>query len=194
MYPCRLPIDTETLIRQHDAAFRYFGGRPAERVYDQAKLVVIHERFRELTLNQRFHQCATAAGFTIRACEGYDPESQGKVEAGVKYVKYNGLYGEAFASWQDLEQTLADWLDQTANQRRHGSTGQLPRALCDREEKARMQPYLTPSCVDDAQTTVVTRKADKTGLIAWQSNKYPVPMAYQNKTPGSASANRTASC
>lgn len=194
MYPCRLPIDTETLIRQHDAAFRYFGGRPAERVYDQAKLVVIHERFRELTLNQRFHQCATAAGFTIRACEGYDPESQGKVEAGVKYVKYNGLYGEAFASWQDLEQTLADWLDQTANQRLHGSTGQLPRALCDREEKARMQPYLTPSCVDDAQTTVVTRKADKTGLIAWQSNKYPVPMAYQNKTPGSASANRTASC
>jgi transposase len=178
------PIDTETLIRQHDAAFRYFGGQPAECVYDQTRLVVIHERFRELTLNQRFHQYATAAGFAIRACEGYDPESKGKVEAGVKYVKHNGLYGEAFASWQDLEQTLADWLDQTANQRLHGSTGQPPQALYDREEKARMQPYLTPSCIDDTQALVVTRKADKTGLIAWRSNKYSVPIAYQSARVG----------
>jgi transposase len=91
------PIDTDTLIRQHDAAFRYFGGMPQECVYDQTKLVVISEIFRELELNQRFHQYATAAGFHIRACEGYDPESKGKVEAGVKYVKHNGLYGETFA-------------------------------------------------------------------------------------------------
>jgi hypothetical protein len=32
--------------------------------------------------------------------------------------------------------------------------------------------------------TVVTRKADKTGLIAWQSNKYSVPMAYQGARVG----------
>lgn len=47
-----------------------------------------------------------------------------------------------------------------------------------------MQPYLTPSCVHDAQALVVTRKADKTGLIAWQSNKYSVPMAYQSARVG----------
>jgi len=178
------PIDTDTLIRQHDAAFRYFGGMPQECVYDQTKLVVISEIFRELELNQCFHQYATAAGFHIRACEGYDPESKGKVEAGVKYVKHNGLYGEDFAHWRDLEQTVADWLDQTANQRVHGSTGQAPQALYDREEKARMLPYLTPSCIDKARAAVVTRKADKTGLIAWQSNKYSVPMAYQGARVG----------
>ena len=37
------PIDTQALISQHDAAFRYFGGMPQECVYDQTKLVVIHE-------------------------------------------------------------------------------------------------------------------------------------------------------
>ena len=63
-------IDTDTLIRQHDAAFRYFGGQPAECVYDQTKLVVINETFRELELNQRFHQYATVSGFHIRPCEG----------------------------------------------------------------------------------------------------------------------------
>lgn len=178
------PTDTDTLIRQHDAAFRYFSGLPQECVYDQTKLVVINEIFRELTLNQCFHQYATAAGFHIRACEGYDPESKGKVEAGVKYVKHNGLYGETFADWRDLEQSMADWLDRMANQRIHGSTGQSPRALYEGEEQARMLPYLTPSYLDAAAAVGVTRQADKTGLIAWQSNKYSVPMAYQGARVG----------
>lgn len=177
-------IDTETLIRQHDTAFRYFGGMPQECVYDQTKLVVINEIFRELDLNQRFHQYATAAGFHIRVCEGYDPESKGKVEAGVKYVKHNGLYGETFAGWSDLTAYMADWLDTTANQRQHGSTGQKPYEHYERDEKAKMLPYLSPSCLEAQQAAAATRKADKTGLIAWQSNKYSVPMAYQSARVG----------
>jgi transposase len=179
------PINTDMLIKQHDAAFRYFGGMPEECVYDQTKLVVISETFRELNLNQRFYQYATAAGFRIHACEGYDPESKGKVEAGVKYAKNNGLYGESFASWQDLEQYFADWLDNTANQRLHGSTGQKPKEHYEQSEHAHMLPYLTPSCLQaDSDAAVVTRKADKTGLIAWQSNKYSVPLIYQSARVG----------
>ncbi len=143
-------------------------------------MVVISETFRELNLNQRFHQYATTAGFRIHACEGYDPESKGKVEAGVKYAKQNGLYGESFANWADLEHYFSDWLDNMANQRIHGSTGKQPHAYYEQAEKAHMLPYLTPSCVQTKPSdTVVTRKADKTGLIAWQSNKYSVPMTYQ---------------
>ncbi|MCX7107302.1 MAG: IS21 family transposase [Methylococcales bacterium] len=104
------PIDTQALIYQHDAAFRYFGGMPQECVYDQTKLVVIHEIFRELKLNQRFHQYATGTGFHIRVCEGYDPESKGKVESGVKYVKQKGLYGETFTDWKNLDTYMVDWL------------------------------------------------------------------------------------
>jgi transposase len=178
------PIDTKTLIYQHDAAFRYFGGRPQECVYDQTKLVVINEVFRELELNQRFHQYATAAGFHIRACEGYDPESKGKVEAGVKYVKQNGLYGETFKDWKCLETTVADWLDTVANKRVHGSTGQQPWAHYDHEEKVKMQSYLTPYCLLNKSATHETRQVDKTSLISWQSNKYSVPMAYQSAKVG----------
>ena len=64
-----------------------------------------------------FNEYATHAGFRIQACEGYDPESKGKVEAGVKYVKGNALYGETFSSWSALENYMADWLDNTANRR-----------------------------------------------------------------------------
>ena len=178
------PIDTQALIYQHDAAFRYFGGRPQECVYDQTKLVVIHEIFRELELNQRFHQYATGAGFHIRACEGYDPESKGKVESGVKYVKQNGLYGETFTDWKSLETYLADWLDTVANKRVHGTTGQQPWILYDPEEKVKMQPYLTPSCAQNKSAAQETRQVDKTSLISWQSNKYSVPMAYQSAKVG----------
>jgi len=171
-------IDTECFIRMHDAAFRYFGGVTAECVYDQTKLVVIDEQYRELTVNARFKEYATHAGFRVQACEGYDPESKGKVEAGVKYVKGNALYGERFDSWPELEHYLADWLDNTANTRVHATTGEIPRQHYERLERAQMKPYLSPAVVRSSGQKL-TRKADKTGLISWQSNKYSVPMAYQ---------------
>ena len=179
------PINTKMLIAQHDAAFRYFGGMPEECVYDQTKLVVISEIFRELNLNQQFYQYATTAGFRIHACEGYDPESKGKVEAGVKYAKQNGLYGEEFATWSDLEQYFSHWLDDVANQRIHGSTNQKPRIYYEQAEQSHMLPYLSPSSLGSAtDEDIVTRKADKTGLIAWKSNKYSIPMLYQSARVG----------
>jgi transposase len=179
------PIDTGELIRMHDAAFRYFGGQPKECVYDQTKLVVIEEAFRELRLNARFARYATTAGFTIRACEGYDPESKGKVEAGVKYVKDNGLYGETFSDFAHLQAHLCEWLEAIANARVHASTGQVPREHYAREEQPAMRPYLTPVGIDAlAPPGVDTRKADKTGLITYKANKYSVPLPWQRARVG----------
>ena len=39
---------------------------------------------------------------------------------------------------------------------------------------------MTPLCVHSGGQKV-SRKADKTGLISWKSNKYSVPLAYQRK-------------
>ena len=177
------PIDTEAFIRIHDEAFRYFGGCPEECVYDQTRLVVIREEFRELELNNRFYQYATMAGFRIRACEGYAPESKGKVEAGVKYVKNNALYGESFSDWSALESYMREWLEKTANVRIHGTTRRKPIEQYEEEERMHMRRYFTPECVDKSDE-LVQRKADKTGLISWEGNKYSVPMAYQGASVG----------
>jgi transposase len=161
------PIDTAALIRMHDAAFRAFGGFPKECVYDQTSLVVIAETFRELTLNERFHRYASTVGFRIRACEGYDPESKGKVEAGVKYVKQDGLYGETFADFPALEAHLAQWLDETANVRTHAASGEAPQARFERDERTAMGAYFSPAAIPElGPAPIETRKADKTGLIA----------------------------
>jgi len=171
-------INTERFIQMHDAAMRYFGGVTAECVYDQTKLVVIKEEYRELVVNPRFNEYASHAGFRIHACEGYDPESKGKVEAGVKYVKGNALYGEVFESWSTLESYLANWLDTVANQRVHATTGEVPQVRYETLEREHMQSYLSPAVVRP-NGQLLTRKADKTGLISFKANKYSVPWAYQ---------------
>lgn len=176
-----VPVDTEIFIRMHDAAFRYFGGCPKECVYDQTKLVVIREEYRELQLNRRFAEYAAYARFNIRVCEGYDPESKGKVEAGVKYVKHDGLYGEDFPTIGDLHGDLAKWLDEVANQRQHGVTGEAPRVRFDRDEAKALQSYCVPIDQSDGHGGV-TRQVDRTGLISWKGNQYSVPMAYQRQT------------
>lgn len=178
------PLNTESFIQLHDEAFRYFGGVTEECVYDQTKMVVIDEQYRELTLNQRFHQYATTADYRIHACEGYDPESKGKVEAGVKYVKQDGLYGEVFDGEDDLRQHLRHWLESVANVRIHGTTGRQPREHFEAEERVHLRPYGVPRSLLDTGAELATRQADKTGLISWRANKYSVPMAWQQARVG----------
>lgn len=176
------PINTDMFIMMHDCAFRYFGGVPHECVYDQTKLVVIDEIAREITVNQRFNEYVLRAGFEINACNGYDPESKGKVEAGVKYVKNNCFYAEEFASESIMQEHVADWLKK-ANQRIHGTTGKIPDEVLKHEERSRLKPYLIPEHWR-ASKPILTRKSDKTSLISWQGNKYSIPDDYQDTHVG----------
>ncbi len=172
------PLDTEQFIQMHDEAFRFFGGIPEECVYDQTKLVVIEEHFREVILNERFHRYASQVGLDVRVCEGYDPESKGKVEAGVKYVKGDCLYGDIYASWSALTRHVSHWLDEVANVRIHGTTREVPQVVYDEREQALMKPYI----VAHLPTEQSSRKVDKTGLISYRANKYSVPLAYQQSS------------
>ncbi len=41
-------------------------------------------------------------------------EVKGKVEAGVQYIKGDGLYGELFADWSALEDPTREWCTEAA--------------------------------------------------------------------------------
>jgi len=175
------PINSEINIRMHDAAFRAFGGVPEECVYDQTKLVLIHEQYRELDLNERFAQYAATVGFRIHCCHAYDPESKGKVESGVKYVKENCLYGETFDALTSVEQHVANWLETVANVRTHGTTGRQPLEHYEQDERQHMKAYLAP-VMTETKAEFSSRNVDKTGLISWHGNRYSVPMKHQRGT------------
>jgi len=168
-------INTDRFIQMHDEAFRYFGGVPETCVYDQSKLVVIDETFREVELNERFRQFAGHVALGVHVCEGFDPESKGQVEAGVKYVKGDCLCGEVFQADTAIQSHVLNWLDEVANVRVHGTTGEVPRALFETRERACLRPYNGYLVQHERDA----RKADKTGLISFRANKYSVPMAYQ---------------
>ncbi len=170
------PYNTKTFMEFHNEAFRYFGGIPEEIVYDQTKLVVIEEKYREVYFNEKYYEYATRMSFNPWVCEGYDPESKGRVEAGVKYIKNDFLYGGEFNDFADLGEKSREWLEDVANKRIHGTTKKEPCKMFE-EEKKYLKPFKEVLLQFD--TSDKFRKVDKTGLISYKGNKYSVPSRYQ---------------
>jgi transposase len=67
------PFTAESFVMAHDMAFKYYGGRPSEIVYDQDRVLAVSENAGDLTLTEIFESYYRYAGFSIRLCRGYDP-------------------------------------------------------------------------------------------------------------------------
>jgi transposase len=165
----RLP----TLLRLHEEAFRQLGGVPHEILYDRMKTVIEGTDERgETRWNRAFADFARYWGFTPRACRAYRPQTKGKVESGVKYVRRNFLCGRTATSLEDLNNQLRAWVWETANRRVHGTTHQ-PVLESWTSEKAVLQPLDSrpPYPLTDDEPRRVSRDA----FVAWRSNRYSVP-------------------
>ena len=132
-----------TLMTGLETAFAYFGGVPRELLFDQLKAVIIEDQRPEdgkLIENPEFLRFAAHWGFRIRACRPYRAKTKGKVERPVGYVRGNFVYGREFLGDADLAAQAAQWLDQVANVRCHGTTGEAPRLRLERDERAVLLP------------------------------------------------------
>jgi transposase len=133
----------QTVITGLEAAFAYFGGVPAELLFDQMKAVILADHRADggkLLENPEFLRFAAHWGFRIRACRPYRAQTKGKVERPVRYLRGNFLYGREFLADADLAAQCAQWLDDTANTRVHGTTKEVPRARFERDECPTLQP------------------------------------------------------
>lgn len=166
------PYKTEDFIKAHLEAFQYFGGVAKEYVYDQTKLVVIEERYREVIFNQRFYQFALQYEFLPVVCEGYDPQSKGKVERSIRYIKEDFLYGDTFSDIESLRKECIFWLNEVANVRIHATTGQQPCEMFKAEKSLLNTRHYT-------QNNANRRQVDKTGLVSFKGSKYSVPVSHQ---------------
>lgn len=166
------PYNTNDFISAHKECFEYFGYIPETMIYDQTKLVVIKEIYREVTYNSKFFQFMNNLSINPYACKGYDPESKGLVERAVREVKEDFLYGEVFSSLSEVRVRAKDWFEDV-NNRIHSTLNETPRNMFKEEEKV-LRCYNI--------YTEELRKVDKTGLISWKSNKYSVPHFYQQKS------------
>jgi transposase len=139
---------TTTLCRALRAAFDYFGGVPAEVLFDNAKSVVLERDAYGAGLhrwNPELLALAEECGFTPRLCQPYRAKTKGKVERFNGYLKGSFLVPLAAslkASGLALTAEVANrhvrrWLDEVANERVHATTGAVPSARLA-EERAVM--------------------------------------------------------
>ena len=122
-------------------AFMHFGGVPRTLLGDNARaLVVGRDRGTGTVL---FHPAYLAFcrdwDVQPRACAPYRARTKGKTEAGVKFVKRNGLAAQAFDSFAALEAHLAAWMAM-ADAREHGTTHEAPCLRFERAERAMLRP------------------------------------------------------
>jgi transposase len=131
------------LMRGLEDAFAYFGGVPAELLFDQLKAVIVDDE-REiggrLLENAEFMRFAAHWDFRVRACRPYRAQTKGKVERPIGYVRQGFFYGRTFLNDADLNAQALSWLAQTANMRLHRTTAEAPRMRFERDERVRLRP------------------------------------------------------
>lgn len=74
------PFTTRDVIRTHENAFDYFGGRTEEIVYDQDKLMIVSENHGDILFTKQFQSYVLEKQFIVHVCRAADPESKGKLK------------------------------------------------------------------------------------------------------------------
>lgn len=167
------PFTAQAANYAHELAFEYFGGVPRRIVYDQDRVFVTDENLGDILLTDDFMRFTGAHPFEAVFCRKADPESKGKVENVVKYVKNNFLKGRPFHDIASLQSGALAWLERTGNAKVHGSTMKIPSEEWE-VEKTRLQPYCgTPERPFEKLPGHAVRK-DNT--ILYRSNYYSLPV------------------
>jgi transposase len=131
---------TEAFVSALENSFRYFGGVPKTLVIDNLKAAVTRADWYDPEIHPKLQSFAQHYGTVILPTKPYTPEHKGKVEAGIKYVKNNGLKGHEFTSLDAENKHLLEWEDRVADTRLHGTTKQQVRQRFEMHELAALLP------------------------------------------------------
>jgi len=175
------PFKTLDVIRHLLDCFDYFGGRPRELVIDQDRLMVVSENGGDVVFTQDFRQLIEEQELELYVCRAADPESKGKVENLVKFVKGSFLSTRDFASVDEGNAGLRGWLERRANGKISQATKQIP-ALLIGLEREHLRPLKNSIFRKDTLCGREERTATDKALISVQACLYPLPIRYRNKT------------
>ncbi len=164
------PFTTRTAIQAHEAAFEFFDGLPKEVVYDQDRLFLVDENLGNLLLTKDFKEYVMDRGYQLYFCRKNDPESKGKIENVIGYIKKNFLYGRLYHDLDILQRQAQAWLGRTGNAMVHGTTGKVPMEEW-RLERAHLRSWTPMELFSDYSTGTVL----KDNVFNYQGNTYSLP-------------------
>jgi transposase len=164
-----------TLIRCHNNAFSYFGGYCSEGLYDNMKTVV-KKIAKNKEYNAKFMDFASFYGFKVIAHRPYHPETKGKVERMVPYVRKNLLYGKNYESFYELDHAKNIWLIE-ANKRLHSTLKEIPEERFKEERR-----FLLPLTKLYPVHYLDSRKVRQDGKIVYNNKCYGLSPSFAGKT------------
>lgn len=170
------PFTSDDAVIAHEKAFEFFGGIPVEIIYDQDTVFLYRENGGEYIMTDVFQRYQASRSFKVTFCRAGDPESKGKVENSVKYVKQNFLFNRTFINTEILNDQALAWLERTGNGMVHNTTRKVPQEqwLLERPFLRRWMPLLIAARVNG-------HKVIKTNTIKYRGNSYSLPFGtYRN--------------
>ena len=171
------PFRSEDLVRALYGCFDYFGGKPRQLVYDQDTIIVVNENGGDIIHTQAFASFLAESKLEVRACRKSDPETKGKIEASVKYVKGNFMENRLYMDIDIWNRSFEEWLERASN-RKHGTTKRQPAEMFKEEQECLLPLYGIASV---GITEEMNRFVRKDNTIWYKSNRYSVPFGTYSK-------------
>ncbi len=172
-----LHIDVHTLIQCHLNAFDYFGGYTKEILYDNMKQIVLKRApvSSDSIWNPDFEDFFKHYGFIPRLCRPYRPQTKGKIENSVGFVKRDFLMGSEFHSFSDLNHQAQIWLARI-NSTIHGTTNEIP---MERLSKEGLKNYDAVPPYHNIRNE--SRKISRDSYVSYLGNRYSVPYRFAGR-------------
>src|SRR5665811_1043282 len=155
----------------HEKAFGYFGGIPKYILYDQDRTLLVDENMGEHILTEEFRSYARQRKFGTVFCRKSDPQTKGRVENVIGYIKKNFLPNRKYIHVGILNEQALQWLERTGNHNVHNVTKLRPF-----DELVRERPYLEPYVpLEGLVGTFKKYTVRKTNEINYKGNYYSLP-------------------
>lgn len=174
------PFTTKDVIWSHEKAFEQLGGMPEEIVYDQDHLILVNENAGEYIFTAAFQSYRQERGFRVYMCKKADPESKGRIENVVGFVKKSFAKHRLFDNIDKWNEDSQAWLDRTGNGKIHNTTKKRPAAVFQLEKKHLRPIHKMPNIIKK-DTSSITVTVKKNNTVPYKGNHYSVPIGtYQH--------------
>ena len=175
------PFRTLDVVGHLLDCFAHLGGVVEELVIDQDALLVASENSGQIIYTKQFGQFIDEMGLAMYVCRKADPQSKGKVENTIKYVKYNFLAIRDFDDVESAARSLRKWLDRRANGAISQATKCIPREMLE-EEREHLRPLRNSIFGKETLAGREPRAVNEHSYISVGGNQYSVPSAYRGRS------------
>jgi len=156
-------------------AFEYFGGVPETVLTDNMKTVINGRESGKPIWNAAFLDFCNDTGFVPKVCRVRRPETKGKVERLVNYVKGSFIPGREFTDIIDLNRQALLWCS-SVNAKASCTTGETAYQMLSDEPLA---PLPDPVIMD--RYRYESRLVSRDCFISYDGVRYGVPWEYSGR-------------